>query len=335
MNADYKRDFMNSYLILPMIKVPQEENYQIQIITENHITGILDCHISIEDEKGSYYYEITGKRTLKKFYENKKMKSEDLKSIFRQIHDIFLRVHEYLLEEKQLVLEGDFIYVDAKDRTITLMIYPDYDKDPQETLGYFAELLLDLVDYEDEKAVELVYFFYETTHDENFSWETVIENIEKDVTGFNNKIIEPSYRTDAENKLPGSNYQLRRSMESEYLSTNYNENNQQTGKENNVKNTNYNGENSRIKNEQKSELNSEIKYRKYEVLDKSIFMAYLIGIGGLVLLFAVSVFAGRLLFSFEAALVISGILAALIATGFLCWKNRVMWLMEEQEEETE
>jgi hypothetical protein len=291
----------------------------------------LDCHIRIEDEKGSYYYEITGKRTLKKFYENKKMKSEDLKSIFRQIHDIFLRVHEYLLEEKQLVLEGDFIYVDTKDRTITLMIYPDYDKDPQETLGHFAELLLDLVDYEDEKAVELVYFFYETSHDENFSWETVIEDIEKDVTGSNRKIIETSFKADAENRLAGSNYHPSRGMESEYLGANYNENNQQTGKEDNARDTIYSGENSIIK----SEINNEIKSRKYEVLDKSIFTAYLIGIGGLALLFVVSVFAGRLLFSFEAALVISGILAALIATGFLCWKNRVMWLMEEQEEETE
>lgn len=177
MKPEYKRDFVNSYMILPKQKEVREDNFQIKMITQGIVPGLLTCKIGNDERESYYYYEISGKNNLKKLYEHKKLSCLKLKNLFLQVRDIYNRCHEHLLEEECLILDPEFIYLDIREFVIALVPYPEHIGNRQKELEQFAEFLLEIIDYEDEPAVELAYAFYEYAQQENFTWSSFLQYI--------------------------------------------------------------------------------------------------------------------------------------------------------------
>lgn len=177
MKPEYKRDFVNSYMILPKQKEIREDNFQIKMITQGIVPGLLTCKIGNDERESYYYYEISGKNNLKRLYEHKKLSCSKLKNLFLQVRDIYNRCHEHLLEEECLILDPEFIYLDIREFVIALVPYPEHIGNRQKELEQFAEFLLEIIDYEDEPAVELAYAFYEYAQQENFTWSSFLQYI--------------------------------------------------------------------------------------------------------------------------------------------------------------
>ena len=73
----YKREMRHNYLILEAAGT-EEENFEIRMLTENSIEGLLKFRVK-QEEIGRYYcYEITSKQPLSRLLEFKEIKKEEL-----------------------------------------------------------------------------------------------------------------------------------------------------------------------------------------------------------------------------------------------------------------
>ena len=80
MKACYKNDLKKAYLILEGVE-SEAEDYQIYMLKENTIPGLLKTDIRYVDNISQYYYDISGKVSLKAIYEKANLSYEEMKNL--------------------------------------------------------------------------------------------------------------------------------------------------------------------------------------------------------------------------------------------------------------
>ena len=73
MNAEYKRDLQNNYLILEAPEA-EEDDYRLRMAEQNEISGLLPFHSARKNGILYLHYEITSRQTLESVYERWAMK---------------------------------------------------------------------------------------------------------------------------------------------------------------------------------------------------------------------------------------------------------------------
>lgn len=74
--------------------------------------------------------------------------------------DVLERGKEFLLSEENFVLLPEYIYLRIPTYEVTLCYYPEYGIPFVEQMGKLFEMLLNRVDYREDKAIEMVYALY-------------------------------------------------------------------------------------------------------------------------------------------------------------------------------
>ena len=97
MKAYYKNDLSHAYLILEGMQ-EGEEDYQIHMLKENKIAGVLKTDIRYVDEQGHYYYDISGKVSLKAIHEKAKLTYGEMRRLVEALLSAIRAVHKYMLE---------------------------------------------------------------------------------------------------------------------------------------------------------------------------------------------------------------------------------------------
>lgn len=113
MRAEYKRDVSHNYLILQEEKAVDTSSYQVRMLTGNVIPSILKCHLQNLDGEVLFYYDITSKQSIATLFEDKKFRSQDLQSILEGFVKVMEELAEFLMNTDQLVLQPEYIYMDA------------------------------------------------------------------------------------------------------------------------------------------------------------------------------------------------------------------------------
>ena len=77
MNAEYKRDLQNNYLIL---ESPEdgEDSYCLRMAETNEIAGLLSFHSARKDGRLYLHYEITSRQPLQSIYEKRLMSCRNI-----------------------------------------------------------------------------------------------------------------------------------------------------------------------------------------------------------------------------------------------------------------
>lgn len=166
MNAEYKRDLQNNYLILELDREHQQDGYRLQMAEQNKIAGLLTFHSSRRDGRRYLHYEITSRQPLSSIYERKPMRYQDILSVLTDLQDTMEAMQKYLLEPSDLVFAPDYILVGA-DRKAEFCYFPE--KCQETDIRMLAEFILKKLDHEEEAAVMLGYRFYQKVCEENFS----------------------------------------------------------------------------------------------------------------------------------------------------------------------
>lgn len=165
MNAEYKRDLQNNYLILEL-EQGQKDGYRLQMAEQNEIAGLLPFHSSGRDGRRYLHYEITSRQPLSSLYERKPMRYQDILSVLTDIQDTMEAMQKYLLDPSDLIFAPDYILVGA-DRRAAFCYFPE--KCQETEIRLLAEFILKKLDHEEEAAVALGYRFYQKVCEENFS----------------------------------------------------------------------------------------------------------------------------------------------------------------------
>ncbi len=165
MEANYIRNYLNSYLVLPGDK--NLKNYESKIIEENKIAGFLQVQTNCINQEFKYMYDISSKQSLKEVLEKKKFKKDDIIKLVNGILEVTQQIREYLLEINNIVLDPEYIYMDFSGK-IEYCYYPYNNKDFFDELRKLFEHLLGNIEHNDKETVLLAYGIYQKILENKF-----------------------------------------------------------------------------------------------------------------------------------------------------------------------
>ena len=173
MQASYKRDLNNNYLILKATKAIDTDGYQVRLLTGSHIDGLLTCMTQTVDNQVLFYYEITSKQSFANIYEHQKIGREDLQVLFDGLIKKIEEMRGFLLSADGLLLNPEYIYLDAKRKEVSFCYFPEKQQEITTSLQELAEYILPKIDHTDQDAVILGYNIYRCIMEEGVSLEQI------------------------------------------------------------------------------------------------------------------------------------------------------------------
>ncbi len=179
MRTEYKRDMNHNYLILYGQEKIDTDSYQVRMLVGNVIPSLLKCRIQGMDGKFLVYFDITSKQALNILYEERTMKSEDLRLIFGGFVSAMEDAAEYLMNPGQFIMSPEYIYTDIEKKQIYFCMMPGYDKDIREQFQHLTEYILPKIDHQDGEAVILGYGVYRRAMEDSFHLEYIKEELYK------------------------------------------------------------------------------------------------------------------------------------------------------------
>lgn len=170
----YERDLNHTYLVYE--GAIMEQGYEMQMLLNNPITGILPRRTRRVDGITRLCYEISSKQPISRIFEKKKMNYELLCQLFRCMRHTLRGLEEYLLPTELLMLQPEFIYMNPGRPEFYFCLLPGIEE-KQNDLHKLMEFLLNSIDYSDERAVAAAYECYRESEEENYSFAKIFERV--------------------------------------------------------------------------------------------------------------------------------------------------------------
>ena len=175
MNISFKKDINKSYMVIEKVREYSETDFPVRMIEKNEIPGLLK--MSFENLNGQYnfLYDISSKQAFSKLYETKKVSFEQIRNLLFSLKGVLRALEEYLLDADNIILKQECIFLDPEGKQIEYCYYPYYNGDLVLELRELFQKMLSLINYEDEKAVRLVYELQGELQRENFTIDNILE----------------------------------------------------------------------------------------------------------------------------------------------------------------
>lgn len=174
MDIRYRRELNRNYLIVSM-EDTWDGDYRIKMLESNQIPGLLKFYSKEVDGEMEFYYEISSRQPLSRILEIRAITEEELRKLFFLIAAVLKRMEGYLLEERQILLEAEYIYVSPETFEISFCCVPGFMGNFPESLRMLLQYLLNKVDYKDRMAVAMVYRLYQVSLKENYHIQDLLE----------------------------------------------------------------------------------------------------------------------------------------------------------------
>lgn len=178
LKAEFTRETYRNYMIFynqddTSLEGNQKERYDVPMLLNNQIPYLLTVQITYLNQRARYAYDITGKQAVFDWVERRKIKYKDCVNLYSAIFDVIDTCSEYLLDESNLVLLPEYIYYELSNYRYHFLYHIYYHRDILQQVNELCEFLMDHVDYEDEKAVLLVYAMYHESKRKESSIDTL------------------------------------------------------------------------------------------------------------------------------------------------------------------
>ena len=174
----YKRELSHSYLVIENIPEELSGHYQYRMILRNRIPGLLASSERYMEGRACLYYDISSRQSLEQLYLSAKIGMKEIRGIIDNLAQVLDSMAEYLLEERFLILEPEYIYMDLETEQLFFLYYPFRQDEEQSRYLPLAEFFLEHVDHREEMAVSAAYQFYKMSKAESFmvgSFRTFLE----------------------------------------------------------------------------------------------------------------------------------------------------------------
>lgn len=177
MNIYYINNLKSAYQVVEG-EEQEQEDYQVAMLRENKIPGLLPMHVRYVDNRSNYYYDISGLQSLKAKYEKEKLRQADIQKL---VKDLLLTMEEaknYMLDGEKILLDPSYIYCEREQYYFTY--YPSCNLDIKEEFHKLTEFFVREVDYQDREGVHLAYTLHKSTMEEHYSIQKIMENLENE-----------------------------------------------------------------------------------------------------------------------------------------------------------
>ena len=99
-----------------MIIEGEEANigYEEKMLEENAIDVLLGFYTMEVNGYMQFWYDISGKKSMRDFFEQEGVTLENLKIIFRAISSAYLLLSEYLISEEGIYMDPDTVFLERR-----------------------------------------------------------------------------------------------------------------------------------------------------------------------------------------------------------------------------
>ena len=181
----YKTVLGRRYLIA---EYEDDAGVEQKIFDNNRIQGILNYNVSNIDGRKEYRFDITGKRSLQEIADERKLCRDDVQAIYNGISNIAGCISDYLIEPEHILIEPEYIFISeskvkagAGDKEgevkggagagcgygvgyrVRFIFSLAVSEDFESKLDGLNRFVLENIDYDDKKLVELVCGIYDMT----------------------------------------------------------------------------------------------------------------------------------------------------------------------------
>lgn len=178
LEAEFVRDLHNHYIVLKGIE-GKATAYGTRMLLNNQIPGLLKTELRCINQTDLFYYDITSKKSLIAFCENKSLNHSELKNILAGMLNVIEKSGDYLLLENDFIIDPNYIFINGDSLEIGFCHLPGNQEEIQEQLSRLMEYLMNKVDYKDEAAVVLIYAMYKATKEPDCTYAALLKELEK------------------------------------------------------------------------------------------------------------------------------------------------------------
>lgn len=174
MKKRYERGLNRSYFVLESESVVKK-NFEMKMMEQNQIKGLLPLEIKEGENGTSYRYLITSLTALSDILEWKKLNEDDLRKMIIEFHKLMYVLPEYLLDEERVMIDPEFIFVNPKDETWNFCYTFEKKKSAREQLREFLSQILSHINHDDHNAVVLGYQLLKVSQKEEFVYSDLLD----------------------------------------------------------------------------------------------------------------------------------------------------------------
>ncbi len=153
------------------------EDYQIRMLRENHVKGLLSISAVGEGERTVYEYDITGLISMRQYYRQKKITWEDMNGFLGQIQEVIEDTESYLLNSNRLLMNPEYIF--CEEGEYRFCYFPQGDEDIRMSFHRLMDDFVQWTDYQDIPSVKTAFFLHKETMKENYSLKRIMLELEK------------------------------------------------------------------------------------------------------------------------------------------------------------
>lgn len=155
-----------------------KEDYQIRMLRENKIEGLL--HVRSQEEEGVtlFEYDISGKVSMKSLYEKNKINAKEMKKFLEQISGIVDNLKEYLLDANKLLVDPEYIFCEKGN--YYFCYYPLSDENIGGAFHRLMDSFVQWTDYQDTVSVKTAFMLHKETMEENYSINKILEQLREE-----------------------------------------------------------------------------------------------------------------------------------------------------------
>lgn len=124
--SDVEADAGRTFLVLTMegLTVEQFLDFQIEMISQNEIAGIVKLEVKQLDSNVKLCYHLNGLISLTNYLKRQRISKFEFTEILDNILSVLLGCKIYLLNDNSFILEENFIYINPKSKQISLIYLP-------------------------------------------------------------------------------------------------------------------------------------------------------------------------------------------------------------------
>lgn len=170
----YRRDLNTSYFIVESDRFYQAD-YQMKMLTNNEICGLLQVKGRGVNGRSRYEYEIQGKHSLEFLTQKGPVTYEMIIAIIEDLLAVMEEMRDYLLSPNQLLLDPRSIFYETGH--YYFCYFPANEQGIAESFHELTEFFVRETDYQDRSGIYISYALHKMTIAENYQICQVIEEI--------------------------------------------------------------------------------------------------------------------------------------------------------------
>lgn len=173
MKTGYEKELNRVFLHVDLSKI-YEEDYQIHMMKENKIPGLLEVTGCGLNGKSRYSYMVTGMVSMKTMFETSAIQKDDMLRFVNRLIEVINILERYMLNPDGLLLYPEFVFFG--DNNWFFSYLPGRKRPIGEAFHIMTEYFVKKLDYEEIEGILLAYELHKATLQENYDLEKIMSD---------------------------------------------------------------------------------------------------------------------------------------------------------------